>query len=72
MVKQCKNNSQLFGLQHRGAKALKHWYNLCFCPYRALEEYPATHGDAMGYEFVAPSGRKHLIADNHYNNITVR
>ena len=24
MVKQCKNNSQLFGLQHRGAKALTH------------------------------------------------
>jgi len=24
MVKQCKNDSQLFGLQHRGAKALLH------------------------------------------------
>ena len=35
-------------------------------PYRALGEYPVTHGDAMGYEFVAPSGREHQIADNHY------
>ena len=35
-------------------------------PYRALGEYPVTHGDAMGYEFVALSGRKHQIADNHF------
>ena len=40
-------------------------------PYRALGEYPVTHGDAMGYEFVALSGRKHQIADNHYYELLI-
>ena len=32
----------------------------------ALGSDPIPHGDAMDYELVAPSGRKHQIADNHF------
>ena len=40
-------------------------YGKSFCPFRALGNDPVPHGDAMGYELVAPSGREHQIVDNH-------